>query len=220
MTAPPRMDGMKVAVVVEHKYIPEEIQAYRTGFAALGAELELVSRLWYGDFRPESAEFASDVDPGDEAHRFDRPETLVARRDISTAEPREYVAVVMSANYTSVRLRWSDEFPPGEGPFDARAYVRASPVHQFFAEAMLHPGIVKGFLCHGLWILTPQPELLRGRRVICHTVVMADVLNCGAEVVRTSDRVVDDDDLVTGYSKHEVIPFIHRIAARVAAVSG
>ena len=212
------MDGKKVAVLVESKYIPEEIEAYRTEFAALGAEVELVSRIWYGDHRPESNTFLSDVDPGD-PDPFARPQTLTVSRDISTAKPSDYAAVVMSANYTSVRLRWSDALPPGEGPFDARAYVRESPVHRFFAEAMRDPGVVKGALCHGLWILAPEPELLRGRKVICHTVVMADVLNCGAQVVRTPDRVVADGDLVTGYSKHEVVPFIHTIAEQVAAVT-
>jgi putative intracellular protease/amidase len=82
---------------------------------------------------------------------------------------------------------------------------------------MADKGVVKGLLCHGLWILTPNPRLLRGRKMICHSVVMADILNCGAEIVLTPDRVVTDEDLVTGFSKHEVLPFIAAIARRVAS---
>lgn len=78
--------------------------------------------------------------------------------------------------------------------------------------------LVKGLLCHGLWILTPNPKLLRGRRVICHSVVMADIVNCGAQIVVNPERVVSDDDLVTGFSKHQVLPFIAAIATRVSVL--
>jgi protease I len=77
--------------------------------------------------------------------------------------------------------------------------------------------IVKALLCHGLWVLTPNPKLLRGRKVICHSVVMADIVNCGAQIVLTPNRVVTDDDLVTGFSKHQVLPFIAAIAERISA---
>ncbi|WP_412159930.1 DJ-1/PfpI family protein, partial [Pantoea sp. SIMBA_079] len=72
--------------------------------------------------------------------------------------------------------------------------------------------IVKGALCHGLWLLTPNPQLLRGRKVICHSVVMADIINCGAKITLTPDRVVTDCDLVTGFSKHEALAFLAAIA--------
>jgi protease I len=89
---------------------------------------------------------------------------------------------------------------------------------RFFAEAMADKRVVEGALCHGLWILTPYRQLLGGRRVICHSVVMADILNCGAEITITPDRVVTDGDLVTGFSKHEVLPFIAALARCIAAL--
>ena len=61
----PRIDGAKIAVVLENKFIPEEIAAYLNGFPLLGGEVELVSRLWYGDYKPASTTFYSDVDPSD-----------------------------------------------------------------------------------------------------------------------------------------------------------
>lgn len=42
-----------------------------------------------------------------------------------------------------------------------------------------------------------KPELLKDRRVIYHTVVLADVVNAGAIFVPSPDHVVIDDDLVT-----------------------
>jgi len=67
--------------------------------------------------------------------------------------------------------------------------MQSALVVRFFAEAMQDKKIVKGLLCHGLWILTPNPKLLHGRKVICHSVVMPDILNCGGVITLTPDRV-------------------------------
>jgi protease I len=215
---PVNLAGKRIAVVIEHKFIAEEIAAYLNGFAVLGADVELVSRIWYGDSKPASVVFFGDTDPLDDPP-WASPQRLEVRRDISQINPTEYAAVIMSANYTSVRLRYPGELPSAPAGLDPWAHVQAAPVARFFAAAMANRTVVKGLLCHGLWILTPNPRLLRGRKVICHSVVMADIINCGAEIVLTPDKVVVDDDLVTGFSKHEVLPFIAAIAGRIDALS-
>ena len=208
--------GKKIAVIIEHKFIPEEISAYQSVFPALGAKVDLVSRIWWGDYKPKSTTYYSDVDPSD-SQPWESPQPLTVMCDVSQIKPGDYSAVIMSANYTSVRLRW-ENLPEPFG--DPRAYVRSAPLVRFFADAMRDKHIVKGALCHGLWILTPNPELLRGRRVTCHAVVMADILNCGAEIVMdVNPRVVTDEDLVTGFSKHEVLPFIEAISDAILARS-
>jgi protease I len=206
------LKGAKIGVLVENKFIPEEISAYRDGFAILGAEVEFLSRIWYGDYKPESATFYSDVDPLD-SQPWESPQSLKVSRDISTVKPGDYAAVIMSANYTSVRLRFSDQ----PATTNLRAFVQSAPVVAWYAEAMKNPGVIKGALCHGLWILTPHPNLLKGRKVVCNLVVLADILNCGAQVA-LNPRVVVDSDLVTAYSKHEVLPFIQAIAQQIMAL--
>ena len=74
--------------------------------------------------------------------------------------------------------------------------VRSPAAVRFMAGAMMNPQIVKG----ALWILTPAPELLKGRKVICHTVDLADVLNAGGIYVPDPMYVVVDRDLVTARS--------------------
>jgi len=54
--------GRTVAVLVESEFIPYEIAAYRACFELLGAELQFVSRVVYGDNPPRSLTFVSDVD--------------------------------------------------------------------------------------------------------------------------------------------------------------
>src|SRR6266571_3582776 len=126
------LSGNKIAVLVEHKFIPEEIEAYRSGFALLGAEVEYISRLWYGDDRPQRATFYSDVDPLDN-QPWESPHSLTVNKDISTVQPADYAAVIMSANYTSVRLRWGN-LPSDLTQFDPWAYVKTPPIVRFFAE--------------------------------------------------------------------------------------
>jgi len=218
----------KIAVFVEHKFIPDEIEAYRVGFTVLGAEVEFVSRLWYVDYQPKSKWFYSDVDPIDD-QPWETPHRLEVTRDVSYVDTHleEYAAIIMSANYTSVRLRWDNlpksalgQLTPADiKAFDARTYVQQPPVVKLFAKAMQNKCIVKGALCHGLWVLTPHPKLLNGRTVICHSVIMADVLNAGANVVLTTDGVVVDDDLVTGFSKHEAVPFVLAVARQIVTLS-
>ena len=206
------LEGAKIGVLIENKFIAEEIAAYQTGFAMLGAEVEFVSRIWFGEHQPKSATFYSDVDPLD-SQPWESPQSIEVSRDISTVTPEDYAAVIMSANYTSVRLRYSTE-PETLAP---HLLVKSAPAVMWFAEAMKNPRVIKGALCHGLWILTPNPELLKGRKVVCNLVVLADILNCRAQAV-LNPKVVVDEDLVTGYSKHEVLPFIQAIAQQILSL--
>ncbi len=202
--------GKRIAVLVESQYIPGEIEAYRYGFGALGAEVHFMSRLWGNN----SLTFVSEVEQAGQT-----PQTLEVGIDFQNVALEDYAAVIMAANYTSVRLRYFEP-PPGQ-PVSADL-TRSAPAVQFFARAMQNPRIVKGPLCHGLWILTPYPELLDGRKVICHEVVLADVLNCGAIYVPRDAQnggVVVDGDLVTGHDWHVVQPFIQAIARQILALT-
>ena len=209
MTLQP-LAGKKIAVLVESQYVPGEIEAYRYGFGALGAEVHFMSRLWGN----ERLTFVGEVELASQT-----PQTLEVDIDFQNVRLEDYAAVIMAANYTSVRLRY---FAPPEGQPVSPNMARSAPAVEFFARAMRNPRIVKGPLCHGLWILTPCPELLKDRRVICHEVVLADVLNCGAIYVPQDAQnggVVVDGDLVTGRSWHEVEPFVQAVARQILALN-
>lgn len=207
------LSGKKIAVLVETEFIPEEIKAYQTRFPELGATVHLMSRLWGS----ESMRFVSDID---EAEGEQIPEYLEVNTDFRNVNLNEYAAVIMSANYTSVRLRY---FQPDDGYPISPEQARTAPAVQFFARAMANSKIIKGFLCHGLWILTPTPELLEGRRVICHPVILADVINTGAIYVpppansQPNDprNIVVDGDMVTGRAGDDVNAFIDAIASQI-----
>jgi protease I len=196
--------GKRVALLVETEYIQDEIVYYQQQVEALGGELHLLTHLW-GE---PSKTFVNDCD------NWQRPVTsmyaLTVDRCVTQCSADDYDIVLCAANYVAVRLR---EIPP-MGSLGSPAQVNTAPAVKFFADAMANPKIVKGALCHALWILTPNPQLLKGRRVICHTVVLADVINAGAEFVPAEDHVVVDNDLVTGRSFADVEAYWRAIVKR------
>lgn len=188
MTSRP-LEGKKVAVLVETEFIPGEVEHYKTKFPELGASVDFMANLKIHN--TDRLTLVSDVTtPGE------LPQTMDVTIDVGTVDPNDYAIVIMTANYCAVRLR---EIPP-VGSLGSVAQVKDPPAVRFFAQAMVNRRIVKGAMCHGLWILTPWPELMRGRRIICHTVVLADIANAGATFVPDPSEVVVDDDLVTARS--------------------
>jgi protease I len=208
--------GKRIAVIVESQYIPGEIRLYQEQFSRYGATVDLVSRLW----NHPVARFYSTVDP-ENPTTGDGLEWLEVSKDFDDVDPHSYAAVIVSANYTSVRLRWSEEEDLGQG--NAAEVVRAVPAVRFIRQAMADRGIVKGFACHGLWLLTPAPELLAGRSVICNKVVLADVLNAGAKYTPcppgtpADEQVVVDEDLVTSNSWHCTKAMVDKVRELILA---
>lgn len=192
------LKGKKVAVLVETEYIPSELNYYRDFFTKLGAEVEFLTYLWGKSER----KIVSDVDSPEKEVC-----SMVITKEIADANPNDYAVVITAANYVAVRLR---EIPPMGCMGDA-SLVRSPAAVRFMASAMMNPYIVKGALCHALWILTPVPELLKNRRVICHTVVLADVINAGAIYVPDDSHVVIDHDLVTARSAADIEAYCNAI---------
>ena len=76
-------------------------------------------------------------------------------------------------------------------------------------RAFADRSILKGIICHGLWLVAPAPELVRGRPVVSHNNLFGDVRNMGA--IYTDQDVVVDSDLVTGRSG----PLCHLFASKI-----
>lgn len=201
------LSGRRIAVIVESEFIPGEIEVYQQRFRGYGAEVHLMSRLW----GQPSLTFVSDVEEATKT-----PETLVVDRDFTQVELEDYSAIIMAANYTSCRLRWLDD---GDGPLNGNS-GRNAPAVRFFYRAMLKSNIVKGFSCHGLWILTPIPEVLAGRRVTCNRVMLGDVRNAGGLFVTPEQEVVVDADIITSKSGMNDTPahFVDAIRDQILAI--
>jgi len=166
------LQGKKIAVLMESDYYEPEIWYYQHRFAEEGAEVHLLSRLWGN----ESLTFLG--------HEYRAPievrESFEAIDDDALAG---FAAVIVPAGMVSDRLRYTDDVH------------RAPPATEFLRRAFSHPGIIKGIICHGMWLVAPAPELVRGRKATVHNNLLGDARNMGIEYV--DEDVVVDGDLVT-----------------------
>lgn len=194
------LQGKKVAVLVETEYIADEVAYYNDFFTAQGAEVEFMTYLWG---KPERVIVSDVTEVGQPV------ESMVVKKEIADCNPNDYAIILTAANYVACRLR---EIPP-MGSLGNTDVLRSPAAVRFMASAMMNPQIVKGALCHALWILTPIPELLKGRKVICHTVVLADVYNAGGIYVPDESHIVVDRDLVTGRSAADLQAYCETLLA-------
>jgi protease I len=88
------------------------------------------------------------------------------------------------------------------------------PATEFLKRAFAEKGIIKGILCHGMWLVAPAPELVRGRKVVVHNNLLGDAKNMGA--IYVDQDIVVDDDLVTARTGGHCHLFARKIIDIVA----
>ncbi len=204
------LEGKKVAILVETEYIHEEIEFYKDFFSKKGAEVEFMTYLWGETERKLICDITDVENPERHIH------TMVVNKDIADCNPNDYAVVLVAANYVACRLR---EIPP-MGSLGNTDRLRSPAAVRFMASAMMNPFVVKGALCHALWLLTPVPELLKGRKVICHTVVLADIYNAGAIYTPEESHVVIDNDLVTARSAGDLVSYCNALLSTYRRLQG
>jgi protease I len=175
-----------IAVMVESHYDPTEPGAFSMYFPAQGYPVEFIS-----DLRGESQKTFRDNDGLG---------SITVTRDIRSVKLADYAGLVLVGGYGMDMLRYQ--------VFVDKDKPNVPPASQFAAEALAQSNMVIGTICHSLWLLTPVPTALRGRRVTCGHNVMHDVQNAGAILVYDEARrmLVDthvDGNLVT--SRHPYV---------------
>ena len=83
------------------------------------------------------------------------------------------------------------------------------PATEFLKRAFADPSVLKGIICHGLWLVAPAPALVAGRPLTTPNNLISDAKNMGAKY--TDADVVIDGDLVTGRTGQHAHLFAHAI---------
>jgi protease I len=165
--------GKKVGILMESDFYEDEILYYKHRFAEEGIELHWLTRLW----GQERITF--------HGHEYRAPfEVSESFEGMTDAELRTYSAIIVPSAIVSDRLRYTEDV------------AVLPPATAFLARAFADKDIIKGIICHGMWLVAPMPELVRGRPVVSHNNLHGDVVNMGA--IYTDQDVVIDGDLVTG----------------------
>jgi protease I len=168
-----KLSGRKIGVLMESDFYENEIFYYLHRFPEEGLETHFLTRLWGN----ERLTF--------HGHEYKVPfEVSESFEGMSDAELRSYDAIIVPSAIVSDRLRYTDDVN------------KPAPAVEFLKRAFAEPTIVKGIICHGMWLVSPAPELVRGRPVVCHNNLVSDIRNMGA--VYTDQDVVIDGDLITG----------------------
>lgn len=190
-----RLAGRNIAVLMESDYVEPELWYYTRRFAEEGVRLQLLTRLW----GLPSMTFTG--------HEYQLPTTVDGDLEaVDDAWLASLDALIVPSGMVSDRLRYSERV-------DEQA-----PAVDLMSRAFAQPHVLKGIICHGMWLVAPIPEVVRGRRVTCHNNLIGDVRNMGANY--TDQDVVVDGDLVTGRSADHCHLFARTIVDLVAARAG
>ena len=65
-----------------------------------------------------------------------------------------------------------------------RGRHKLPPATEFLQRAFAEPGVLKGIICHGMWLVAPAPELVRGRPVVVHNNLHGDAEEHGRDLHR------------------------------------
>ncbi|MBT8227806.1 MAG: thiamine biosynthesis protein ThiJ [Dactylosporangium sp.] len=184
--------GHKIGILMESDFYEHEIWYYSYRFPEAGAEVDFLTRLW----GQQSLTFTG--------HEYKAPFTCErSLEDLDDEALHGYSALIVPSAFVADRLRYSEHV------------TKPSPATELLRRAFADPTIVKGIICHGLWLAARLPELVRGRRLTCHPNLYGDALNMGATYV--DEDVVVDGDLVTGRTGAQAGLFARTIIEQLAS---
>jgi protease I len=168
-----RLTGKKIGILIESDFYEKEIFYYEHRFAEENVELHWLTRLW----GQPSLTFLG--------HEYKAPfECRESFEGMTDETLRSYHAIIVPSAFVSDRLRYTEDLS------------KLAPAVEFIQRAFAEKSILKGIICHGMWLVSTVPELVRGRPVVGHPNLHGDIKNMGA--IYTDQDVVVDGDLVTG----------------------
>lgn len=175
-----KLRGKKIGILIEGDYFEPEIWYYKLRFAEEGAEVRFLSRMW-----GNSSDIMASGFKGHE-HRipFNTIGAVESFEEIDDAELMTYAAIIVPAGMVADRLRYTEDV--GKIP----------PASAFMKRAFEHRSIIKGIICHGMWLMSPVSEVVKGRKAVVHNNLIGDAKNYGLEYI--DEDLVVDGDLVTG----------------------
>jgi protease I len=169
-----RLEGKKIGVLIESDFYEPEIFYYQRRFPEEGAELVFMSRLWGQD--------ALTFD----GHEFRAPFYCdTSFEGLSDDDLRSFDALIVPSGMVSDRLRYSPD-PMND----------VAPAATLLARAFAEKSVLKGIICHGMWLASPVSHVVKGRKAVVHNNLYGDAQNMGINYV--NEDVVVDGDLVTG----------------------
>jgi len=167
-----KSNSPKIGILIETDYYEQEIWYYQKRFSEEGMDVHFLTRLWGN----KSLTFKGH----DHQIPFECSESF---ENMGDSELRSYAAIIVPAGMVADRLRYTENVE------------KIPPATEFLKRAFAEKKILKGIICHGLWLVAPATDMVKGRRVVVHNNLIGDARAYGA--VYVNEDVVVDGDLVT-----------------------
>jgi protease I len=192
----------KIGVLIEDHFDQTEYRDFNKFFPQNGYGVDYISHLWGN----KELRFGGNPDTGVvEEH-------VTVKTEVNDVDPSDYKGIICIGAYAMDRLRY-EEHPRKGQPNKAPAVV-------FLRRAMNTNGVKVGTICHGLWLMCADRNLLQGRRVTCAHNIICDVENAGADVVFEGDQTADivvDRDLITAKHPGVLSKFLNTFLTEIEA---
>ncbi|MEI6381784.1 MAG: DJ-1/PfpI family protein [Cyanobacteriota bacterium ELA615] len=173
----------KIGVLIEEHFDATEFRRFNEYFPTQGYEVDYISHLWGNP----QLNFGSN--PENNSIEFN----VTVATDVVDLDPSLYKGIICIGAYAMDRLRYQASVKKGQ--------KNQAPAVVFLRRAMNAGNIKIGTICHSLWLLCADSDLIKNRRVTCAHNIICDVENAGGEVVYTDDVTADlviDGNLITG----------------------
>ncbi|MDT3401532.1 hypothetical protein [Mucilaginibacter terrae] len=139
------LTGKKIGILFEGDFYENEIFYYKYRFAEEGGQLHFLTRLWgQSKLTFYGKEYKAPMDCWE------------SFENMSDDELATYSAIIVPSGFVADRLRYTEDIN------------QLPPATQFLKRAFANKNIIKGFICHGLWLVAPAAELIKDRPVVCH----------------------------------------------------
>ena len=203
MSSPSPSKG-KIGVLIEEHFDATEFRWFNEYFPAHGYEVEYISHLWGNP----KLRFGSN--PENDVIEYHADVTT----EVNDIDPTDYKGIIAIGAYAMDRLRYQVNVKKGQ--------KNMAPAVVFLRKAMATEKLKIGTICHSLWLLCADPDLLKNRKVTCAHNIICDVENAGGDVVYENDVTVDlviDGDLITGKHPGVIEQFVQVFVKEIEAVN-
>ena len=162
----------KIGVLIEEHFDQTEYRMFNDYFPKQGYEVEYITHLWG---QPE-LHFGGNPDDGDY-----NVEKVTVTTEVNDINPSDYKGIICIGAYAMDRLRYQPTVKKGQ--------KNQAPAVAFLRKAM-DERVKVGTICHSMWLLCADRELIRGRKVTCAHNIICDVENAGAEVIYEGEETI------------------------------
>lgn len=194
----------KIGVLIEEHFDGTEYRRFNEYFPTQGYEVEYISHLW------GNPELRFGSNPENDIIEYH----VTVSTEVNDVKPTDYKGIICIGAYAMDRLRYQVNVKKGE--------KNQAPAVVFLRKVIATEDVKIGTICHSLWLLCADTDLIQGKKVTCAHNIICDVENAGADVIYEGEGTADlviDGNLITGKHPGMVDQFMEVFVQEIEKVA-